>query len=520
MSDEDDAAKAALILEAQNRCGSLTAPLGESGVGVDVSYDEDFEAIQAEIAKLSSVDQVPVEWRKVQELALRLLAERGKDFRLATFLAVAATRLGRVRDMLDAYVTLQVLTRDYWDTMFPPIARPRGRAVAIAWMVEISEAHFSELQPVEKDLVPVQALLSVVRELEATWESKLGEAFPGMRGIRVGVEGLLQRVPVKQAVATAATIVPNSAGSTLDVGAIDSPERARHALSLVIPVLKKAAGALVIANPADPFAYALVRAAAYMTVEALPPVDGDRITSGAPPPGAHEALAGARAAGKFQDLLMIADTLAERFPLWLGAQSAALEAIEHLGDSYAEVGRVVEAAAVYMMIRFPELPTLTFGDGTPLVDAALKRRLEGWAGESAGDGESTHAPEGLEAKVREATAFAAQGQLESAVALLEATSAAAGSPRERFRARLASAKLCLGTGRPEIAVAQLEGLEDLIDKHGLMEWDGALCAELYDTLLRAYMGTRGGPDSASKQNKAFLRLCKLDPVTALKLTAR
>ena len=70
---------------------ALLAPLaGENPGGMDARYEPEYEALQSEIEKLSSITQSSsCNWQTVADNAIKLLCEKSKDYLLACYLAVA-----------------------------------------------------------------------------------------------------------------------------------------------------------------------------------------------------------------------------------------------------------------------------------------------------------------------------------------------------------------------------------------------------------------------------------------------
>ena len=132
----------------------------DNPVGDDAKYDDRYEAIVAEIAKLTDlnkgVDQVdadgnivhwkPTDWTLVADSATELLREQTKDLKLATFLAWAmyetvgwpgfGAALRETKEMLDAFS----------EALHP--TRERARTTAIRWLSEQAKERLeSEDQP-------------------------------------------------------------------------------------------------------------------------------------------------------------------------------------------------------------------------------------------------------------------------------------------------------------------------------------------------------------------------------------
>jgi len=124
--------------EVAQRLALLVAPIaGANPAGADVSYDTDFETIKAEIDKLSSVDNLDPAWSKIQELGAQLLAQKGKDFRVVSWMGVAKVKTQGWIGFSEALILYETLARTFWDTMYPEARRARARVNAFAWMADM-----------------------------------------------------------------------------------------------------------------------------------------------------------------------------------------------------------------------------------------------------------------------------------------------------------------------------------------------------------------------------------------------
>ena len=100
---------------------------GDNPVGEDARFEDGFTAIREEIAKLVSPDNEPVAWGDVIEKGTAILSEKSKHLQVAIFLILAHFErdgyagLSAGLDMCDNLLT------NFWDTMYPPVARKRGR---------------------------------------------------------------------------------------------------------------------------------------------------------------------------------------------------------------------------------------------------------------------------------------------------------------------------------------------------------------------------------------------------------
>ncbi len=83
------------------------SPISESQpAGADAKYEPEYEALAAEIAKLSSVSQsAPISWQDVADNGAAILSRKSKDISVAAYTAVALAHIGgaQLRQLLIAY---------------------------------------------------------------------------------------------------------------------------------------------------------------------------------------------------------------------------------------------------------------------------------------------------------------------------------------------------------------------------------------------------------------------------------
>ncbi|MGB3543457.1 type VI secretion system domain-containing protein, partial [Rubrivirga sp.] len=171
----------------------------------------------------------------------------------------------------------------------------------------------------------------------------------------------------------------------------------------------------------------------------------------------------------------------------------------------------------------PALPTLSFLGGTPFADPLTIAWLDKIASsdEGGGGGGGGLSPATEEA-VKDAREKASGGDVPGAVSALMAE---AGAPRDRFERTVTAAELCLGSGRPDVALGLLDGADEAIRLHRLDVWDPATASRALRTLYTcssALLATAKTPERAqalsAQADDAFARLTRLDPAHAMRST--
>lgn len=142
--------------------------------GVDVRYDPDFEALQAEIDKLSTPSATGgTDWGKVERLAAAILSGKSKDLLAASYFAVAAIRIRGLEGLAQGLQIMADLTEHFWEDLFPPKKRMRGRAAAIEWWVEKSAAALEDIKPEGAEEEAVQRCREALMRVDAFLQANL-----------------------------------------------------------------------------------------------------------------------------------------------------------------------------------------------------------------------------------------------------------------------------------------------------------------------------------------------------------
>lgn len=142
--------------------------------GVDVRYDPDFEALQAEIDKLSTPSATGgTDWGKVERLAAAILSGKSKDLLAASYFAVAAIRIRGLEGFAQGLQIMADLTEHFWEDLFPPKKRVRGRAAAIEWWVEKSAAALEDIKPEGAQEEAVQRYREALMRVDALLQANL-----------------------------------------------------------------------------------------------------------------------------------------------------------------------------------------------------------------------------------------------------------------------------------------------------------------------------------------------------------
>jgi type VI secretion system protein VasJ len=496
-----------------------TTPIaGANPGGVSARYEPDFEKLAAEIAKLESVDgKNSIKWDIVVDSAMNLLSGKSKDLLVASYLTLGLLHEDGYKGFTAGLTACRDLLNTFWENLFPEKARLRARAQAMQWMADRITPALQERSAASKsDKDPLTAAVAVLGEIATLAGQKFEDGGPALGEFQSAVQDKLYSVPADEAPASSEPAAADGSAAAAPAAPaasaareIDSPDAAREALTELRERRIKAATVLRGANPADPLPYRLLRSAVWDDLMDAPAAK-DGVTEQA---GGDAAFAASMEEklekGDFAGVLADCEAKLVADRLWLDVNFMVHRAMEGLGKPYAAARRAVAAEVVRVVRGCPSLLEIKFSDGTPMAGEPTRlwilhelSALPSKAGTAAG---------GLDAAMSEARKLVARKSFPEAAALLQKESRTAANRRDRFLGRLYLAKLCAEAGRMDLALPQLEGLDEEGRKFSLEEWEPSLAADIAAELWRCHKSL-SAPEKAAE---FYGRLCRLDLGAAL-----
>lgn len=483
------------------------SPVSESSpAGADAKYEPEYEALTAEIGKLSSVSQSsPISWQAVADNGAVILAQKSKDISVAAYMAVALIHTDGAQGFLDGVKLLRGICENFWDDAFPPKAKLRRRLNAYEWWHERAlEQLRKEGQP------PVSAALSAemteaVGELDSLIGGLMDDAQP-LRDIKEAIRAIPllpeekpkepepqaapapeppheEPAPQPQVQATPEPPRPAPAPSPAPQAAQTGDTAA--ALSAFVEAARNYAYALRAEDPANYLAWQLPRVALWGKITALPPDDGTGQTM-VPPPDMERVEAAERLlAGKnWLKAAAAADDLFQSYPLCIDLQRIADEALANLGPSFAAARARLRAETAAFVGRLPGLTALSYDGGIPFVSPATRA----WLDELAHDGESGGAAGGgradrIDEVIAEARETLAAGDAAGALRKLEEAHGASAAGNVRLRAE--ELHMLCSQRETKTAAALARALAREIEQSGLAKLEPDLAVEAMTAACRA-----------------------------------
>lgn len=380
----------------------------------------------------------------------------------------------------------------------------------------------------------LSAALAAVDALDAMSQEKFADAAPSFRGLKESLSDVQRTVAQllerklqidPDPVAAASMDDPGAAGGTGETATgplSPEPVDRNDATSRVIG----AARFIRKTEPTSPVSYLMLRALRWGELRAEAPTPDPRLLD-APPAHIRTQLKTLLLDQDNAALLEMAETVmgSKAGRGWLDLQRYALNALDGLGPDYAAAAQAIRRELRALLTEVPTLHEMTLMDDLPTAGPATVQWLavEGLlGGESEAIGSAAPAPAagfvseaGRDHLLERALSEVRSGQASKAIDRIKRALDRETSERGRFIRQTQLANVMLAAGLEAVATPILEQLLAKVDEARLEVWEaGPLVAEPMVLLYRSY-GTSGGSDSTRQE--LYLRICKLDPMQALKL---
>jgi type VI secretion system protein ImpA len=397
-----------------------------------------------------------------------------------------------------------------------------------------------------KDL---DACLSELKRLDESCTEKFGDTAPSfgrlksaLEEVRHTVHALLEKKretepdPVEEAPTAGASNLsaPNAAvGGAGGAPAIviplansEPPER-REAIAAIA----HAVALLRQREPHSPAPYLLMRGLRWGELRASSQLSDSSLLE-APPTELRQHVKRLALSKKWNELLETAEN-AMSLPCsraWLDLQRLVVAACIALGTEYEPIAVAIRSELRTLLHDMPQLLDANLLDDTPAANtetrAWLKELMDGPASvvPSPEDGSAEPAsssqnavPSWLE-KASDAYVLAQEAvraeNPQKGFEIMRAEISRQRSGRGRFQRTLQLVQLCVEAGKDAIAQPLIDDIAALIETHKLDDWeDSEMVAAALDTVMRV---SKRVQDNAGERQKLFERVCRLDPVRALR----
>ena len=500
--------------------------------GRDVRYEPDMEALKGEINKLNDpASTTSVNWKKIDALARKILQEQSKDLMVASYLAAALIYEDGISGMREGISLIKTMSENFWDTMYPPKKRVRGRKQAVEWWADKCSAWLKTAGiPGQKK----EDIESITSELDAL-DHFLAGAMDDPPLLR-DLQNIVGMLPVKSEGETESQ--PSGEGHSRfpsDISAGDSPvsvhpspvldndESAQKALAAAMQSLRQIAGYHFSKDAFSPLAFRLSRIAAWSAVESLPPSAEGKTRIPPPPKQLVQSLQGNMESENWDALLKTAEIRVCDFLFWFDLSFYSAKALEQLQKQ--EALEELERHSAGYAHRLKGIEKLCFADGTLFVSEQarqwLKKVADKYSGANVSMSFSGSQGDGMVRKdiaqaMEKARELNGKGREGDALLLMQQGVDGSRSKREELLRRCGLTDFLVEIGQQKIALRHLERIVGDIDDFRLDVLDPDMAVELLSAVYSGFLAQddQGGHERAEN---ILAKIAEISPIKVLQM---
>jgi type VI secretion system protein VasJ len=480
----------------------------DAPAGADVKAEPDFDALEAEIGKLTNPAATsPINWQQVVDLSGGLLANKGKDLRVACYLAFALTQTRKIEGLNIGFKILADMLSTFWDSMYPPKARLRGRRNAIEWWLERTTTYLRSLQVDPLPLEEISQLKQRLAQIDGVLKEKDPEG-PALEPLISTIRGFPAE-EVKSAIPAA----------TADGAAPAESQNPNVLLRDSTKNIQSAVTRLIESDVFDARLYRLNRAITWIDVQ-LPAAANGLTKLTAPSAEARKSLADLIGGEDPAKVIPLAEKQLLQSRLWLDLNRISAEALAKLGEKAAPAESAVKLETATLLRRLPGVEGLLFADNSPFADEATRKWLSQLYPASEHPPSEDEAADGDRAEAwRKIEALGAGGKLIEAARAVDALVRESASDRERLIARVRLCEIFVSAAAPIDARPYYEPLLEAVDFYHLEDFEPELAMRAMSIAFRGLVKAPDKEAAAKRRAELLKRIATISSSGALKLTA-
>ena len=524
--------------------------------GSDVRYEPEFEELQSEIDKLSSPSfSGGIEWQKVSDMAAFILAEKSKDLLVASYLAVSQVYIRQIEGLAVGLTVMHDLVDQFWDTLFPPKKRMRGRLGAVEWWIEKTGSALKNIKPEPLSDEKLNELNETLTLIDSIFNKYLPEP-PLLTSIQRYIESipcLSEQKPeagppppveekavsdLKSVEERPQTIVPSEtktepkqkapepAALPIEPKEITTEQDAQKVINWGFQKIHRAASFILVNNPMSAMGYRYRRISAWSKVSSLPKATGGKTLIPPPAPYILKSLNDLRGSGNWNVLISSSEQNLTQFIFWIDLNRFVAEALISLGQGHEDAHEAVCQETAFFMHRLAGLDTLAFSDEMPFADSETKqwlKEIELKAGSAMVEpvqmmefAEDKDRKDRTTETIEKAQGLVKKKKIVEGVTLIQQKLQNCFSQKEALSWRLVLCQILLVSKNKDMTLPHIEQILEDIERYQLETWDPQLALK---GLKVAWTGFNSFSDKSFKHNAAqtLNRIAKLDPAEALRL---
>ncbi len=368
----------------------------QNAEGEDVRYDEEFELLEAEMAKLvSPTIAESIDWDRVIKLSQNILEKKSKHLLVAVYLSYALIKKNGIESLAVGSGVVANLLKNYWETLFPQKRRMKGRINAIEWWLDkiVHELEHIDTIEVQEDIK--NESLSNLKEIDDFLNEKLEEAPLFYNLIKsVDMKFTLKEVQkeiqveekVVEIVEEKETLVKKEPASepmseekketreSTPRKSFSKSNDLEKDLEGVVENLNQITASLLESKDYRSELFIANRAFAWLDIENLPASEKNITMLNPPDSQEIELIESLYNDAKYEALLWSAESRITTYLFWLDLHFYVATALEKLGFTLAS--RSIHTQVEYFIEKLPNVENLKFSDSLPFANKKTKKWLQ------------------------------------------------------------------------------------------------------------------------------------------------
>lgn len=545
-------------------------PISESApCGINAKYETSFERLEAEISKSESLSAESTDWAEVLKLSEEILGAISKDFTVACYLSYAYIREDGYKGLLQGLTLLSKLSDTFWEDMFPPKKRLRGRQNSAQWLIEKIADFLNQKEPSSDDMVLISGIAKTLKNLDYDLAEKMDDKAPNFSDISRPIKRLKEiaasqekekpvpsapppststnksdegsiKAPIQASQEPSSSIVNNEAKSAPSEPEIINPADTQLKVEPITPTpsklnstdikvtdvasdndakktykqiqdgLRKLANYYGQAKQNDPRRFRLSRSALWDGLDKLPPVTDNKSHLPAPAPDKIKKVKDLYDSGDFLEAINLAEKSAEKMPYWFEGNRYIAMSLDALGTEYSKAKTALEVEIVKFTSRLPKILDIQYANGVAFADDQTKSWINSLSS-SSDNAPSSSSQDNIHEAFLAAKKLSLSGKLAEGFSILNACPA--NTKRDRFKIKMACAELACLNGQEKVGIPMLERLVEETRTLTAAEWESDFLAKALALLVNAYekLNDEKSLEKQKQIDAAYDQLCWYNP---------
>jgi type VI secretion system protein VasJ len=438
----------------------------ENPAGEDVKYDEEYEIIDAEISKLSSVSATSEpDWDKIIKLSKNILQNKSKHILVSTYLTYALFKTDGINGFANGIKILSTLLENYWDTLYPPLRRMKGRKSAIQWLIDKSVKELESIDTIEIKQDEKDDFLNDLKKVDDFLNENIEDAPLFYNLINMLNSKLLCEEELKE---SEKSDTNNDKNMDDKSDGLALGEDLNENFTKVSSVLSSVVSQMIETKDYRAELFIINRAIIHSDINELPFAQNSETMINPPDSQEIESINRLFSDKKYEDLLWACESRTGSYLFWLDLHYFVCESLKNLG--FEQSADAILNQMIIFTKKLPNIENLTFSDSTPFANRATKKWLKSKENQGVSSSTENEDEEKLDCSMK-------------SIDILSQKMKKADSVKQEVLYNIKICE-CLAQNKDETLIkAFTQRLVNTIDNHDVLRWDPMLALRAYSVSL-------------------------------------